>query len=811
MLYNFLKTALRNLNRQRGFTLLNVLGIGIGIAVTVLTYRYVHFELNFNRNFANYDRIVRMVTKAVKSSGETEFYSGAQTSAMIAAKNSVSLFEASSRVREYWPTVIVPGPTGGQPLKKLNLQSGQMGYFAEPDFFRIFNFKWLDGQKTDALNEPNTLVMARNTAERCFDRWEDALGQTVLVDQIPMVVRGVIEDPPYNCDIPVQVIVSYATLLAEKDRFDYLESWSRNRYYDQLFALLYDGKQLAAADAQVAEVGKKEYADVPVVKQWGITSHMLEPLSALHFDKRFGSPGGKRIEKSKLRIVMAVGLLVLCMACFNFINLSTAQSLRRMKEIGIRKALGGSRSTLFGRFMGETALITALAILLGAGLAQSALPLLENFSDIPAEIPLFSPLILGLLLALGLGVTLLAGFYPALVLSGFNPIKALKSEIPAQDRSGISLRKGLVALQFAIAQALIIGTIVTLAQMNYIRNLDLGFDQGLVYNFRFDSDSLTLSKMNGLKDRLLKIPGVESVSLHSQPPSSGGSWQTNFTVGRGNEEPDFMTTYKFCDADFQRTYGLELLAGKWFGPGDTISGYVINETLMRKVGIASPEEAVGQELRLEREPWYPIVGVVKDFHNLSVHDEIAPITIGSYRDLYTGAGVKINPKNIAASIASIRKVFDDTYPGQVFNGEFFDESLARLYITENRMTRICETFAGLAIIISCLGLLGLAYYSAQQRTREIGIRKVLGASVTSVIGLMAKGFLGPVIISMAVAAPVAWYYLNGWLRNFVYHIDMGWWMFALAGISGILIAFLTVGFHSVRAALSNPVNSLRAD
>ena len=240
MLYNFLKTALRNLNRQRGFTLLNVLGIGIGIAVTVLTYRYVHFELNFNRNFANYDRIVRMVTKAVKSSGETEFYSGAQTSAMIAAKNSVSLFEASSRVREYWPTVIVPGPTGGQPLKKLNLQSGQMGYFAEPDFFRIFDFKWLDGQKTDALNEPNTLVIARNTAERCFDRWEDALGQTVLVDQIPMVVRGVIEDPPYNCDIPVQVIVSYATLLAEKDRFDYLESWSRNRYYDQLFALLYD-------------------------------------------------------------------------------------------------------------------------------------------------------------------------------------------------------------------------------------------------------------------------------------------------------------------------------------------------------------------------------------------------------------------------------------------------------------------------------------------------------------------------------------------------------------------------------------------
>ncbi|HMQ60358.1 MAG TPA: ABC transporter permease [Flavilitoribacter sp.] len=811
MLYNFLKTAFRNLNRQKGFTLLNVLGIGIGIAVTVLTYRFVHFELNFNRNFSNYDRIVRMVTKAVKSSGETEFYTGAQTSAMVAAKNSVSLFEASSRVREYWPTVIVPDPAGGQPLKKLNLQSGQMGYFAEPDFFRIFDFKWLDGQKNGALNEPNALVMARTTAERCFDRWEDALGQTVLVDQIPMVVRGVIEDAPYNSDMPVQVIISYATLLAEKDKFDYVESWSRNRYYDQMFALLYDSKQLEAANAQVAEVGKKEYAEVPVVKQWGITSHLLEPMAALHFDKRFGSPGGKRIEKSKLWTVMAIGLLVLCMACFNFINLSTAQSLRRMKEIGIRKTLGGSRGMLFGRFMGETALITLLAILLGAVLAQTALPLLEHFSDIPAEIPLFSPLILGLLPALGIGVTLLAGFYPALILSGFNPIRALKKEAPAQDRTGISMRKGLVVLQFAIAQALIIGTIVTLEQMNFIRNLDLGFEQGLVYNFRFDSDSLSQSKMNSLKERILKIPGVESVSLHSQPPSSWGSWQTNFTVGRGNEEPDFMTTYKFCDADFQRTYGLELLAGQWFGPSDTTTGYVINETLMRKVGIASPEEAVGQELRLENEPWYPIVGVVKDFHALSIHDEIAPITIGSYKGLYTGAGVKINPKNIAATTTSIRKVFDDTYPGQVFNGEFFDESIAQYYIAENRMTRICETFAGLAIAISCLGLLGLAYYSAQQRTREIGIRKVLGASVVSVVGLLVRGFLLPVAVSLAIAAPVAWYFLNEWLHNFVYHIDMGWWVFALAGIAGILIAFLTVGFHSMKAALSNPVNSLRAD
>lgn len=504
--------------------------------------------------------------------------------------------------------------------------------------------------------------------------------------------------------------------------------------------------------------------------------------------------------------------LVLLMACFNFINLSTAQALRRSQEVGVRKTLGSSRGNLFAQFMSETALITIFSSLLGVVMATLASPLLKHISEVPAELPFLSQGLLWLFLgALTLAVTLLSGFYPALVLAGFNPVQALKNDVSKRAVGGATVRKGLVVFQFAIAQALIVGTIITLSQLDYIRNMDLGFDQELVYTFDISGDSLSQSKMAGFKQRLLQLPGVESVAFGSDQPSSGSTWMTNFSFGRGMPDQKFNTNIKFCDGDYQKTYGIRLAAGRWLEQSDTTKEYLINETLMRKVGISKAEEVIGKEVRLGGGRYRPVVGVIKDFHAHSAHQEIAPMVIGTRLERMYGAGVKINPKNMAAATAAIQREFDATYPEQVFDANWFDESLAQFYMDENRFAATCKGFGGLAIFISCLGLLGLAAHAAQRRTKEVGVRKVLGASVPSIIALLSKEFLALVLIAVVIASPLAWFFMQKWLSDFVYHIDIQWWMFVVAGMAAIGIAFLTVSYQSIKAALANPVKSLRSE
>ena len=811
MITNYIKVAWRNLSRQKGFAALNIMGLAVGIAAVLLIFRIITYELSFNTHFSHYDRIVRIVTHEKNQEGETNYTRGIPLPAMVVLKNTIPQWVATSRMKEAWPTIIVPNTASSTAQRKLNTPEGQIGFFAENDFFQIFDFQWLAGDKNSALNQPNALVITRNTAEKCFDNWQNALGKTLNIDNEPMVVQGVVENPPINCEFQVNVFISYATLLSDKEKYEYDESWGGTSSNDGMFALLPDASQLQAAEALVQKVGEKEYADNNRGQETS-KQHFLQPLSQLHYDDRYGSAATHVISKERLWILGSIGFLILLMACFNFINLSTAQAIRRSNEVGVRKTLGGSRATLMGQFMSETALVTCMAAIAGVVLAGLTAPLLQHISEVPAAAPFLSlPILWAFLAGLTIIITLLSGFYPATILSGFNPIQALKNSVSNKSVGGNAIRKGLVVFQFAIAQALIVGTIITLNQLNYIRDMDLGFKKDLVYNFDINGDSLSQAKIAGFKQRLLQIPGVESVAFGSDVPSSGSTWGTNFTYGLGGENQNFNTNIKFCDSDYQKTYGFEMVAGRWLEPSDTTKEFVVNEALLKKIGVANPAEALNQDLRLGGGRFRRIVGVVKDFHAHSVHRAVEPIVMGCNIKRMYGAGVKIAPQNMQQVTASIQKEFDQTYPEQVFDAKYFDENIADFYNDENRFAATCKGFGALAIFISCLGLFGLAAHAAQRRTKEIGVRKVLGASVSNITGLLAKDFLLLVVIAILIASPLAWLLMQGWLSDFAYRIEIKWWIFVVSGIIALSIAFLTVSIQSIKAALVNPVKSLKSE
>lgn len=812
MLSSYFTIAFRNLRRQGGYTLLNVLGLAVGIAAVLLLFRIVWYELGFNKNFKNYERIVRVVTiERNPQEGDSPTVC-VPIPAMEVMRNTVPQFEHMSRIREIWPNIIVPNPAGGPPLKKFSPTNRvpEISFFVEPSFFQIFDFQWLAGDPSTALSEINTVVLPKKMAEKCFDSWQNAMGKTLLLDNlIPVTVRGVVSDMPANCDFPVNALISYPTLKANANLYFYDEDWGSCSSNNQVFALLRDPGQWNSANAALAKVGEQEYT-----KRGPNTGkqHLLQPLSDIHYNENYGNSGGHIMPTNRLWILGSIGVLILFMACFNFINLATAQASLRAKEVGVRKTLGGSRGRLVGQFMSETAMVVTFSVLLGSILAFVTAPLLKHISDVPDELPFFSnPLVWAFLAGTALIVTLLAGLYPAFVLAGFNPIQALRNNVQRGASGGTFLRKSLVVFQFLIAQALVIGAIVIIQQLDYVRSRDLGYDKSLVYTFPMNTDSATIARQSILKERLLQIPSVESVSLCSDQPSSDNTWSSNFRYGTHTEDEPFNISLKYCDADHQKTYGFRLKAGRWLEPSDTIREVIVNETMLRKLGVANVEEAIGQPFRIGGRRMMTVVGVVEDFHTHSLREEHEPTLLTTRKRFYSQTGIKIRPDNVQATTASIQRVFDEVLPEQVFDGGFLDERIANFYTDENRFSATCKGFGLLAIFISCLGLLGLAAHAAQRRTKEIGVRKVLGASVTGITGLLAKDFLKLVIVSFVLVTPLAWWAMNKWLADFAYRIDIQWWMFAVAGVAAVTIAFLTVSFQSVRAALANPVESLRSE
>ena len=805
MIKNYLKIAWRNLSKRKGYAAINVGGLAVGIAACLLLFTVVRYELSYDKHQPNYNRIHRIVTQDNYSDG-IDYTPGIPFPALEAMKTTFPEFTTGALFASYGSqvTVLQSNASGTLPGKKFIEETGF--FFCTPEFFKVFHFKWLEGSPA-VLDQPNTTVLSKKMAEKYFGDWQTATGKFLKLDNAVTVrVAGILQDPPAHSDFPLQIVTSFVTAKANPKRWGYNPDWGNTTSNFQLYTLLPQQVSRASIDKQLEKFSKENYKQNGTSKK----TSFLQPLNQLHFDNRFGSFGDHTISKATLWTLSLIGVFIIIMACINFINLATAQAVGRSKEVGIRKVLGSDRLQLLGQVMGETFLIVALAMTFAIILATACLPYLEHIASIQEKLNLISWQSAGFLAGLLIVVTVLAGLYPALIVSGFNPALALKNKIISATIGKTSLRKGLVVTQFTISQVLIIGTIVAISQMNYVHNADLGFNKEAVLNISANADSVVHSRQEAFRQALLRLPGVESISFSSDAPSSDNNWSGNFAFDHRPDEK-FAVFRKAADQDYFKTYGLEMVAGRIFERSDTAREIIINETLLRKLGLKEPVEILGKEIRTGRSAWKTVVGVVKDFNTNSLREEVKPLMLFQNKSSYNLTGVKLRSTNIPKTRAAVEAEWNKFFPEYAYTASFMDESIARFYRQEDQLSTLYKIFAGIAIFISCLGLYGLVSFMAVQRTKEIGIRKVLGGSISHILWIFSREFFVLLTVAFIISAPIAWWIMNKWLQNFEFRVSISPLIFVLSVLVSIIVAALTVGYRSARAAIVNPVISLRSE
>lgn len=809
MFKNYFKTAWHNLLRNKSYAAINVTGLAIGIAACLLIFLVVQYETSFDNFHAHKDRIYRVVSVSHGPEGVT-LGSGTQIPLADGLRLEFpQLTNVGSIMLNDGSHYSVGDAGKGGTIRKFKEDSA---YYADPQFFQMFDFKWLSGDKKTALAEPNTVVLTRGEADKFFGDWHSAIGKTLIHEnKRNYKVTGIIENTPANTDFPMKVVMSWITLVSKGGDLsgnsqDWISTFGDRNTYVVLPASIGE-KQLNADLAAFA----KKHIPPPYNKN---SSLQLQALKDMHYNTQVGVYGGHPFSKQLINVISLIGLFLLIIACVNFINLATAQAVNRSKEVGIRKVLGSNRYQLVLQFISETLIITLFAVTLASAISLIALPMLNRLLEIHLSAGfLFNPLVILFLTGVVVGVTLFAGFYPALVLSGFNPIEALKNKINAGRSSGISLRRVLVVAQFCIAQFLVIGTLVLIYQMNYFKNKSLGFNKDAVITVPFPGDSASRTRVNALKDQLLQQPGIKDVSVSLYGPADNSGWFSDFKFNNSAKAVDFGSSLKWADPEYFKLYDIRFVAGGPYKNTDTISGYVVNETLIHKLGITDPKQAIGKYIMLwgDKRRNAPITGVVKDFNSGSLKNAIPPVLMAPWKQFYSKLNIKIQPQNVHQTLAGVETLWNKTFPEGVYDYQFLDKTIAGFYKAEEELSTLYKIFAGIAIFISCLGLYGLVSFMAVQRIKEVGIRKTLGASVGHIIYLFSKEFTVLIVIAFAISAPVGYYFMHKWLQDFTYRITIGPGIFILSIISSIVIAWLTVGFKAVKAALANPVKSLRSE
>lgn len=802
MYRNYFKTAFRNLLRNKGYAIINITGLTVGIAAALLIYLITSYHLSFDTFHARKDRIYRVITAVQKQGEATGFSSGVPFPVPRGLREDFPQLSKVAGILGSGNDQITVLDENNQPGKKFKEARGF--FFAEPELFDIFDFKWMAGNPKTALSAPNTIVLTQEIAEKYFGDWHQAMGRSIKYEnEDVMKVTGILENLPPNTDIPLKLVASFKSF-KNSNLTDWVSIWSSHN----CFVLLPENYQASTLIAQLPGFVKRHKPAENV--EDGIA---LQPLNEMHFATRVGTLSRQTFSRELITALMLIGLFLLIVACVNFINLATAQAVNRAKEVGVRKVLGSDRKSLILQFMGETLLITLFAVILATGVATIAIAPLNALLETKISLNIFSSLSVPLfLLAVTVLVTVLAGFYPALVLSGFNPITALKSKVAVKTAGGLSLRRGLVILQFSIAQVLIIGMLVVVSQMNYFKTASLGFNKDNILNVPIPGDSIGRTKIDYLKNQLKQFPGVENVSFSFSSPSDNGNWSSDFRYDNAAKNSGFEANLKWADADYFKTYDIQFVAGEPYPASDTVRGFVVSESLVKKLGIVNPQDIIGKKLNLwDGEMIANIVGVVKDFHTSSLRNPLAPVILSSRKNNYQTFSIKMRPDKTKDIIASVEKLWTATYPDFVYEYQFLDDKIDRFYRQENQLSKLYTVFAAIAIFISCLGLYGLVSFMATQRIKEVGIRKVLGASIGNIIYLFSREFTLLILLSFCIAAPLAWYIMTQWLQNFTFRIKIGVSIFALAIISSIVIAWITVGYRSLRAALANPVKSLRSE
>ena len=823
MLKNYFTIAVRNFWKQKIFSLINVSGLAIGISAALVIYLLVQFEFSFEKFRKDNDRIYRVITD-ITFPGESLFRnSGVPMPMPKAVRSELTGIETATHFVATYETKVSMPVAGSQSPAEFKKQTDIL--YADEFYFSLFEYDWIAGSKQTALKDPYQVVLTEERAKIYFGNLpaRDIIGKQITYDDsIKTIVSGIVKTPKEKAtDFKFKEFISLATVWTTglKDHFGG-DDWGSINSVSQLFVKLKTGTRPEQVNAQFAELREK-YRDKKEQEKDN-TKHRLQSLSNIHFNADYGSLGdGRQAHKPTLYGLLAVALFLLLLGCINFINLTTAQSAQRAKEVGIRKTLGSGKRELIFQFLSETLLLTLLATILSIAI----LPwLLKVFSDfIPPEINFNSvnqTHVWIFLLLLILVMTVFSGFYPALILTKFKPVTVLKNQLhegTAKSRKAW-LRKSLTITQFVIAQFLVIATLVVSKQINFSLNKDLGYKKDAIVYFRtewnFFSDK-TDNRRFALLEKIKQMPDVEKVSLSSNSPAHGGASSTTMKVDNGKKEIELMTETMMADPGYFDIYKLKLVAGRLPAQSDTLKEYLVNESFTRSFGFTNPGDAIGRTVARGKQR-VPIVGVLKDFHTKSTHEPIKPVAYSSVEKnsyvinmaLKSESG---SPGLWKAVLGKVEKEFKKIYPEDDFKYEFFDETIAAFYKKEQDVSRLLKWAAGLCIFISCLGLLGLVIYTTNTRTKEIGVRKVLGASVVQIVSLLSKDLLSLVLIAFIIATPLAWLAMSNWLQDFAYRTNISWWVFAACGVSMLVIALVLLSIRTIRAALTNPVKSLRTE
>ncbi|MCG2613388.1 ABC transporter permease [Terrimonas sp. NA20] len=808
---NFFTTTFRFLWKRKGFSFLNIFGLAIGIAASLMLFLIIRHELSYEDFQENKDRLYR-VTASQYSKSNNEVSLRTAGIAMALPEALRLDFPQLENIGALWQigSAQVYIPSEGIGEEKKFKEPGGM-FWAEAGIFDMLSVKFIAGN-AKALTEPNKAVITESLARKYFDNASNAIGKTVQLwsFRIPLQVVGVYQDLPSNTDIPIHFAGSFPTLKnAAPGLYSPENLWSSLRRPAECFVMAREGHQIVALQSQLNTFTKKYLKDTKDLR----TELNFQPLASMHLDKSFETYGENGLSKRELWSLSLIGVFLLLVACINFINLTTAQSVNRAKEIGVRKVLGGNRKQLMQQFLQETALITFIAVVLGCILTWIFLPMMNTLmnKDLSLNFAQY-PEILVYLFITATVVTLLAGIYPALVLSGFKPMMAFRSKTAATLSKGISLRRGLVVFQFVIAQLLIIGTFVVVKQMNYFRNQPMGFDKEGIVLINLPSDSTLKARYPALKAQMLQVSGVTNASLCMDAPTSEWPYTSGFVFDNDVEEKGYDIGCQLADTSYLSTFGIQLIAGRTLFQSDTLKEALVNELFVKKLGFKSPQDVIGKMIALSN--WnrkIPIVGVIKDYNNKPFRDELTPLMITTEYNTYEWIAVRMRTDGMNATMEGVSKLFTSFYPTYLYDPVFLDERVERFYHNEALTAQLFKIFSFLAILISCFGLYGLVSFMAVQKTKEVGIRKVLGASLTNIVYMFSKEFTFLVIIAFIVAAPIAYYFMNNWLAGFHYHISIGAGVFILTILSSIVIAWLTVSYKALKGALVNPVKSLKTE
>ncbi len=806
MFKNYSVVAWRNLIKKKGYSFINISGLGLGIACCVLIFMFVQDELSYDNYHEKKDRIYRVI-HGEKAANSTDI-------ASIGPHWVWGNAPIGPALKNDFPEIDKVVQFSGRSDILLTYEDKMYQedgiFFMDSTVFDVFSWTLLKGNPKTALAAPYSIVLTESTAQKYFGN-EDPIGKTLKgsesagrSDPGDYTVTGILADLPLNSHFRFNVLLSLNTF--RKSRPDIFDAWG----YVDTYTYFLAGEQF---DAQSFRSRLPDFLDRHKQHPESRYTIDVEPMKDMYLRTKAERQPGETGSLANIYVFSIIGLFILVIAVINFMNLSTARSMERGKEVGIRKSIGANRSSLIYQFLGESMIIVFLSTFIAIVIVWLAMPYMVDFAGKHLDLQRFVAwpnitMFLGSIIIVGL----LAGTYPALILSGFNPVLILKGTTRSA-KGGVGLRKALVVFQFTLSIALITGTMIVYFQMNHLLDKDLGFDKDQMLVLDYNYDELVNAKSETLKSELEKYPSILSVAFSRSVP---GSYFPH--AGTEIENPDgelIMQGQPIFQVgmDFVKHFGLELVAGRSYSrdyPTDSVQAIMINESAAQQYGYTNPADAVGKKFRQwGREG--TVIGVIKDFNYTSLHNDIQPLTLPFVPYASRYLSLKVSRENLAETVEAVRKVWQGHVPHRPFLYSFLDEDFNKQYKSDFMFRRLFTTFACLAIFIACLGLLGLATYTAERRTKEIGIRKVMGANLGNIVGLLSKDFILLVFIAIIIATPISWYVMSRWLEGFAYRMEIQAWIFALSGLLALVIAVVTISYQSIRSAVMNPVSSLRSE